>query len=253
MEMQFYHVGGACFVLKMDQDLLISCDPALSPEGTEYQFKSFSSVRVRPPIYEQELLDQVNIWLITHVHEDHIDDYGIRSIAEDSTIVTHKKAEALFANHKEVLTVDWNDTKVLNKDGYVIEVTTIPAYHGNNFIMRSMVGRVNGYFIRITKGEEKRTIYITSDTVFHPRIVNMVSELGPIDLMIANLGEVSPDKFGGPLTMSVVMLNRMVEQLKPSTVIPIHINDFSHYTTTEDQVTGMGFNVVDQGLWIKVS
>ena len=253
MEIQFYYVGGACFVLKVDNELLISCDPALSPAGTEYQFKSFTSVRVKPPIYEEGLFDRVNIWLITHAHDDHIDEYGIQNMVAGSTVVANKKVGSLFLNDHNVLSTNWNETKVLSKEGYNIEITTIPAYHGNNFLMRSIVGRVNGYFLRISKGGVIRTIYITSDTVFHPRIIGKVSSLGPIDLMIANLGEVSPDKFGGPLTMSVSMLKRMVDRLRPSTVIPIHINDFSHYTTTDAEVREMGFNVVDQGCWIQMN
>ncbi|MCL6604363.1 MAG: MBL fold metallo-hydrolase [Paenibacillus sp.] len=252
MKVHFYHVGGACFVLKIDEDLLISCDPALSPAGTEYHFKSFSSIRVNPPIYEQNLFDSINIWLISHAHEDHIDEYGIRHIADGSTVVAPKKAGALLDNHQDVLTADWNDKITFSKQGYTVEITVIPAYHGNNFIMRTIVGKVNGYFIRLSKGTVVRTVYVTSDTVYHPAILRIVNKLGPIDLLIPNLGEVSPDTFGGPLTMSVKMLNMFVEQLKPKLIIPIHIDDFSHYTTTKTQVREMGFNIVDQGSWFQV-
>jgi L-ascorbate metabolism protein UlaG (beta-lactamase superfamily) len=252
MKIEFYHVGGACFVLNIDDKVKIACDPALSLAGTEYQFKSFTSTRVKPPIYEDGLFDDVNLWLITHVHEDHIDQRGIGHISPASTVITHKKAAPMLGNHQRMWMAEWNESKTLTINGYQVEVTIVPAFHGNNFIMRKLIGSVNGYFLRISLGNTVRTVYVTSDTVYHARVVQTARKLGAVDLLIANLGEVLPDKFGGPITMSIPMLQKMVERLRPAKVIPIHINDFSHYTTVPEEVQRQGFPIIDQGRWVHV-
>ena len=252
MKMELYHVGGACFVLNIDGKLKIACDPALSPVGTEYPFKSFTSTRTKPPIYEETLFDDVNLWLITHVHNDHIDAKGARYISPTSTVIAQKKAERMLSIHPHRMTLKWKESKTLTISGYQVELTAVPAFHGNNLIMRKLIGDVNGYYIRISKGETVRSVYITSDTVYNARIVQIVRKLGAVDLLVANLGEVMPDKFGGPITMSIPMLQRMVEDLRPAQVIPIHIDDFSHYTTAPEHVLRQGFDIPEQGRWVQV-
>lgn len=252
MNIDFYHIGGASFVLNVDGVFKIACDPSLSPEGTEYKFKSFVSKRTIAPIYDSSLLEDVRLWLVTHDHEDHIDSKGASHISQDSIVVSHKKAIGYFSDHPNFIPVAWGNVQAFSIEGYHVCVTTVPAFHGNNLLMRKMVGAVNGYILQITKHETTKSVYITSDTVYHPKIIHNVRKFTPLDLMIANLGEVLPNKFGGPLTMSTHMLSQMVKQLNPKRIIPIHINDFSHYTTKPEELLQYQFEIIDRGSWVSV-
>ncbi|MBK3495113.1 MBL fold metallo-hydrolase [Viridibacillus sp. YIM B01967] len=250
MKINFYHVGVATCLLEIDGKIKIATDPALSPKGTILKFKSFETERLQDPKYDNDIFQNVDLWLITHLHEDHLDLLGKDVIADSALVLTNSDALS-FLEGKNVVPLKWTEEYVTKFENYTIKITTIPAYHGNNFITRKIVGKVNGYILEIFDGNDKTTIYLTSDTVYHKDVINSISK--ELDIIIANLGEVSADKFGGPLTMSIEMLNQFVKELKPTKVIPVHIDDFSHYMTTEDNVLKAGFSILEKGKWIEIS
>ncbi|OPX43091.1 putative L-ascorbate-6-phosphate lactonase UlaG [Ruminiclostridium hungatei] len=253
MNIKIFHVGGACFVLDVDEKIKIACDPFLKPEGTEYNFKSFKSKRVKPPIYDDSVFTDIKVWMITHGHADHIDEVGVSKIQEDSVVIACKNAVDILSGKRlsSLWVLDWNDTREMNIGQYKVSIRVIPAFHGNSLITRTLVGKVNGYYITISYGNEKKTIYVTSDTVYHGKVLKPL-EKEKIDILIANLGEVRKDMNGGPLTMSVPMLKQMVNKISPRVVVPIHYDDFTHYETSKDEIESQGLKVFNQGEWISL-
>ncbi|MCX7920925.1 MAG: MBL fold metallo-hydrolase [Clostridia bacterium] len=251
MNLKFFHVGGACWVLYVDEKIKLACDPFLAPAGTEYNFKVFTSTRTKPPIYDESLFDGIDIWFITHSHADHIDEMGIDKMDKNSITVAQKSLLKLLSKDRfsNLYILDWEQAKSFDVEGYKIDIRAVPAYHGSNFITRTLAGKVNGYFVTITRGADKKSVYITSDTIYHTEVIESIRGKD-IDIMIANLGEVRPKSFGGPLTMSVSMLQKFIHELQPKIAIPIHIDDFSHYTTTKEDLLSNGISVVSQGCWI---
>lgn len=249
MNLEFNNIGGATCVLRIDSIIKIGIDPILSPKGSKYNFKLFTSERIKDPVYEEETFKNINIWLLTHNHEDHIDKHGLEVIDDNALVIINKNCTELLKDKKTKVLV-WDEIHCANILGYEIKITSIPAYHGNNFIMRNIVGKVNGYFIEIKNKGDKKTIYFTSDTVYHNDVVKKVNE--EVDLMVVNMGEVMNGKFGGPLTMTVSMLKEIEAEIKPKLTYPIHINDFSHYKTEEKELLDNGYNVIKTGKWITV-
>jgi L-ascorbate metabolism protein UlaG (beta-lactamase superfamily) len=251
MKLEMYWIGGAFFLLRINGKCSIGCDPFLNPEGTSYDFRFFKSTRVREPVYDSHVFRDVSLWLLTHAHADHVDERGIALIHDDAEIVTERSVMKFLCGKKRVkiTRLNWGESSRYVFGTIRVRVRAVHAYHGSNFISRMFAGKVNGYRLDIEDGNEKRTVYITSDTVYHRDIVRAVGD-GRIDLMIANMGEVMGGNFGGPLTMSVEMLARFCDELRPTSVIPVHIDDFSHYKTKRDQLAAKGFNVRPCGCWI---
>jgi L-ascorbate metabolism protein UlaG (beta-lactamase superfamily) len=251
MKIDFFHVGAACFVIKIDGKIKIACDPCLKPEGTFYNFKSFTSTRVKPPIFDNLVFDGINVWLITHSHADHIDEIGVSKIDKESLVITRPEAVKILSNKKlsNLWVMEWNDTRIFSINEYRISIKVIPAFHGNNLMMRMLVGRVNGYLIKISHGDENKVVYVTSDTVYHEKIMRFLAK-EKIDILIANLGEVRKNMRGGPLTMSILMLKRMISELSPGEVIPIHYDDFTHYETSKDEINSERIAVHERGRWV---
>lgn len=88
-------------------------------------------------------------------------------------------------------------------------------------------------------------IYFTSDTIFHSNVTKNIPK--NIDAIFANLGAVKSDSFGGPFTMDLKMLNQMNDLLQPKNIYPIHIEDYSHYNTTNKEVEAAGYRVLAIG------
>ncbi|MDR0949767.1 MAG: MBL fold metallo-hydrolase [Lachnospiraceae bacterium] len=249
MKISFFHVGIATCLIMINENIKIAIDPALSPQGTSMTFKSFVSERTTPPKLNDDLFEHIDLWLITHLHQDHCDEYGVKKIEKNVPIIMHPNHVANF-QHFSSLPLSWGETQSFHFIDCEVSITAVPAYHGNSWVMRKLVGVVNGYILKISNERENFFIYFTSDTVYHKNIIKFVkSAFSKIDLLVANLGEVGSEKIGGPLTMSVSMLEHFAEELHPNLIIPVHIDDMSHYTTIKSDLTIRGFNTINSGLW----
>jgi hypothetical protein len=62
--------------------------------------------------------------------------------------------------------LSWKQTIEFSIKGYEIGIEAIPSIHGINPLSALFAGKVNGYYLTISKGKEKIKIYITGDTVY---------------------------------------------------------------------------------------
>jgi L-ascorbate metabolism protein UlaG (beta-lactamase superfamily) len=249
LKIDFYNVGIATCLIRINDDTTIAIDPALSPQGAAMSFKSFDAERTAPPIYDDTLFDDTDLWLITHLHEDHFDKLGAEKIDKSVPIIMHPKFTGDFKDYNNI-PLKHGETKDFNFTDFNVSITAVPAYHASNLLVRAVSGAVSGYVIKISNNYDEFIIYFTSDSVYHKDIIKAVKTSFPqIDLLVANLGEVRADKFGGPLTMSVSMLEQFKEELNPGTVIPVHIDDMSHYATKKSDLTARGFDIIAPGVW----
>lgn len=159
------------------------------------------------------------------------------------------KTQNMLRNIKSYV-LEWGCEYIFKKRGIIVKIKAIPAYHGNNFVMRKIVGVVNGYLLNIKSGNKSKTIYITGDTVYHKNIVSKLPDR--VDAIIANMGNAKSQIFGGPLTMNVDMLRKFDSSLNPKTVIPIHVDDFAHYDMTPDDISKGGYNIILPGDIIQI-
>jgi L-ascorbate metabolism protein UlaG (beta-lactamase superfamily) len=235
--------------IKSDEILTIGCDPVLKPEGTEYDFRIFKSRRIVAPVYEESVFKDADLWLITHGYADHIDSAGISKINYNLAVLSEKNAERFFESDFKLLEyLTWDREKTYKLKNHTITVKAIPAMHGSNFLMRTLAGRVNGYLLSIDNSTECKRVYITSDTVYTKKIARSIGEK-KIDLMIVNLGNVQSRMFGGPLTMDIPMLKKVISDLKPEKTIPVHYDDFTHYTTKSEDLRKRNFTLYPKGRW----
>ncbi len=230
MKLTFKWIGAGCFTLEVNDNLKLACDPCLSPKGTHYDFKFFKSERVKDPVYDSSDLENVDCWLLTHRHADHLDNKGMEYLKNDSRKLVQKDVSRWLAKEgvKNVDTLAWGQDMEFIKEGISIKVEAIPAIHGSNALSSYFAGNVNGYWLKINDGKSTKTVYITGDTVCSKKVENFIGNK-MCDVLVPNMGEVMHDKFGGPLTLNSEMLDHMIDCLEPLAVFPIHYGCFSHY------------------------
>lgn len=229
MNVLFHWIGGATFILTIG-NLKIAVDPVLCEKGTVQDYFWFKSKRIEDPVYVESDFDSIDMWLITHNHEDHLDSIGLSKISNNSQIISNANSKKYLhdAGVKKVSVIDWGEKVEYNIKGYKIEITAIPAIHGVNPISAFFAGKVNGYYLSISKGKETIGIYITGDTVYKKRIIHSL-ENRKIDLMIPNMGAAKQGSWIMTLTLNSKMLKKMMSKLNPSNVIPVHFGTFEHY------------------------
>ena len=91
MSISFTYCGVACGVISIDNQFFIGIDPDLSPKGTSVQFKGFVSEKQTDVYKDESLLSKVDVWLITHGHQDHLDDVGKDYLKEKTVISPNRK------------------------------------------------------------------------------------------------------------------------------------------------------------------
>ena len=249
MSISFTYCGVACGVISIDNQFFIGIDPDLSPKGTSVQFKGFVSEKQTDVYKDESLLSKVDVWLITHGHQDHLDDVGKNYLKGKTVISPNKKILNELSGLNNFI-LKWGEEKQFSIDDYLITIKALPAYHASNYIMQKIVGKVNGYQISIASSSETKVIYFTGDTIFYPNLIKSVPK--NVDAIFANLGAVKSDSFGGPFTMDLKMLNQMNDLLQPKNIYPIHIEDYSHYNTTNKEVEDANYTVLSIGETIDI-
>ena len=227
MNINFKWIGGATFILTIE-NVKIAVDPVLCKKGTIQNYFWFKSKRLENPIFEKKDFENVDLWLITHNHKDHLDDEGIAKIKGLSKIVTNTNAYPKLKNKENVTVLKWGEKKVYSFLEIEITVEAIKAVHGINPISALFAGKVNGYYLTIKKDAETFNIYITSDTVYKQKIINTFA-FKKIDLLIPNMGAAKKGSWIMTLTLDSKMLKKMLYKLKPKMVIPVHFGTFEHY------------------------
>jgi L-ascorbate metabolism protein UlaG (beta-lactamase superfamily) len=229
MDVLFYWVGGATFILSVG-DLTIAVDPVLCEKGTVQDYFWFKSKRMEEPVFDDKDFDGIDLWLITHNHEDHLDTLGLSKISNETRVVTNKNTSEKLQEKgiKDLTILPWAKTKKYTIKGYEIEIEAIPAIHGVNPLSALFAGKVNGYYLTISNGKEKTRIYITSDTVYKNKVIRALKNR-EIDLMIPNMGAAKQGSWIMTLTLNSKMLKKLILQLNPKVVIPVHYGTFEHY------------------------
>lgn len=244
MSISFTYYGVACGIISIDNQFYIGIDPDLSPKGTSVQFKGFVSEKQIHVYNDKSLLSKVDVWLITHGHKDHLDDVG-RGYLKGKTVISPKKKILNGVPCLNNSVLRWGEEQAFQVADNCITIKALPAYHASNYIMRKIIGKVNGYQLTITSSSETKVIYFTGDTVLYPDLTKNVPK--NIDAIFANLGAVKSGSFGGPFTMDLKMLTQMKNLLQPKRIYPIHIDDYSHYKTTKKEVEVAGYKVLAVG------
>lgn len=239
MEIQFNYIGGATFILNIDQ-LKIACDPVLCSKGSIQDFFWFKSERLEEPVYDEATFKDIDLWLITHNHEDHLDAIGLSKINSHSKVICNKNASStLYKSGISDLTIlDWYNSSKFTLKGYSIEIKAIPAIHGINPVSALFAGKGNGYCMRISKGNKTISIYMTGDTVFKSKIIQTLKDIN-IDLIIANMGAAQQGHWIMTLTLNAKMLKKLMDKLRPQIVIPVHHGTFKHYVEPIDCVIAL--------------
>lgn len=229
MEINFTWVGGATFVIETG-GLRIACDPSLAEEGTIADFFWFKSVRLNNPVYDQNTFNNIDMWLLTHAHLDHLDKSGMAAIGSKSIkIGTKEVARCLVKNGLSgVEILEWGELRKYSFGSVKVEVMAVPAIHGINPVSAFFAGKVNGYLLKIIRHDSEFTTYITGDTVYDQRIFKKV-HFPKIDLMIPNMGAAQKGSWIMNLTLDAKMLRRLIAKMNPDIVIPVHFEAYSHY------------------------
>lgn len=176
-------------------------------------------------------ITQIDLLILSHVHEDHFDQKAQKMIGKNiPAVVSVADAEKVKTmGFNKVNPMPW-DTKTVFKAGSgTITITAVPAEHSANVSISNILGKGNGYWFEFKQGDWQKTIYWTGDTFPTQTVMSALKALGEPDIFIPHLGKVGTSGPLGQISMSADDVTSMAEQLNPKKILPIHHSSLALY------------------------
>jgi L-ascorbate metabolism protein UlaG (beta-lactamase superfamily) len=208
----------------------ILVDPMLSEAGAMSAIQNSPQPRPNPlvplPLPVEQVLDGVQLVLVTNTHRDHWDDAAIQLVPKDLPLLCQpediQKMQAVhFVNASPV-----HDMKHWSH----ICITRTPAQHGTGEIARAMAPS-SGYVLS-TAGEP--TLYITGDTIWYDQVAETIKQYSP-QVIVVNAGA-AQFLHGDPITMTAGDVVRVCRAAPQTTVVAVHMEAINHCLLTREEL-----------------
>jgi L-ascorbate metabolism protein UlaG (beta-lactamase superfamily) len=204
----------------------ILVDPMLSDAGAMSAIQNSPQPRPNPlvalPFPVEQVLDGVQLVLVTHTHRDHWDDAAIQLVPKDLPLLCQpedmQKMEAVYFLNASAV----HDMKHWSH----ICVTRTPAQHGTGEIARAMAPS-SGYVLS-TSGEP--TVYIAGDTIWYDQVAETIRQHNP-QVIVVNAGA-AQFLHGDPITMTAGDVVRTCRAAPQAKVVAVHMEAINHCLLT---------------------
>lgn len=195
-------------------------DPVLLPR---HGIESFAGIEKNPtvdlPVPASDVIKDVDMVLVSHLHKDHFDDGAKNLLPKDIPILCRKTNEAAlhsygFSNLTPV------EDKVRQGN---IEITPTPGRHAENKKWETLLGEVSG-FILASPGEP--TVYWAGDTIFCDEVKALITPVRPDIIITHSCGAELQDS--GPIVMDARQTVELARLFPEAVVVAIHMEALDH-------------------------
>ncbi len=207
----------------------ILVDPLLAAKGA---YKPFAYEERNPtvdlPLSVDDIIENVDLVLVTHTHSDHLDAVAKEVLPGDVKIINQPADEEYFKKTEFTNTetlqdhILWNDIHIYRTGGK----------HGSGEIGKRM-GTVSGFVLK-SKGQP--TVYIVGDSIWTEEVEQALENHQP-DVIIANTGGARfPGYEETPILMDEVQTISLIKASGKAKVIAVHMEALDHCITTRSSL-----------------
>ncbi len=136
------------------------------------------------------------------------------------------KQELASKGFSNISVLPWGEQMVFPTKSGQITITAVEAKHSENPEILKVLGPGNGYFMEFEAGDYRKTLYWTGDTFPVNDVMASVQAFGEIDVLIPHAGGVGSTGALGKISMDAEDVVKMVDRLKPKSILPIHHSTF---------------------------
>ena len=173
-------IGHATFLIKLGNTTIIT-DPLFSKNAGPL---IFGPKRYVDPAINLKEIPEVNLFLLTHNHYDHLDYRTIKKFPyKKAKVLTPLKLGKYFTRNgfSEVQEMDWYDQTEVND----LKITLMPAVHWSKRTLTDTNKTLWGSFLIEYKNKK---IFFACDTGYGNIYKDLGNRYGPIDLTFVNIG-----------------------------------------------------------------
>lgn len=236
-------IGNATVIIEV-AGFRIMTDPNFLHQGDHAKLGGgLRSKRVKGPASALVDLLPIDLVVLSHHHGDHWDEVADRDMPKDVPVVTTAHAAKKLAKQgfRRTYPLDtWEQAEVRRADAR-LTITSVPAKHAPQ-PLQTLLPPTMGSVLDFDLGGRRFRLYITGDTLLFDQLGEIPRRYPGIDLALVHLG--GTRVLSVMLTMNGEQGARAMEIIDPETVIPIHFDDYTVFTSPvsdfEKEMAGRG-------------
>ncbi len=218
-------------------------DPFLLPK---HAIPSFAGISKNPtvdlPCPPEEVVDGVEMAIVSHMHPDHFDQLAAQLLPVDITLFCQPGDEEMLRQFGVKNPIAINDTT----DWEGISITRTDAQHGSGVWAQHM-GNVSGF---VFQADGEPTVYWAGDTILYDGVRQVLSEIKP-DVIITHSGGAQMQG-SGPIIMDADQTVSICVENPGARVVAVHLEALDHCPVTRTQLRELSqtLNIGDERLLI---
>jgi L-ascorbate metabolism protein UlaG (beta-lactamase superfamily) len=184
-------------------------DPMLAAAGTMPPIEDTANQVANPlvdlPFPAADVLADVDVCIVTHLHEDHFDDEAAALLPRDLPILTQPESAAELRGH------GFTDVRTADE-----RIPMTRGHHGTGEVGEAM-GPVSGWLID--------GVYVAGDTIWCDEVAAALEHHRP-DVVVVNAGA-ARFTYGDPIVMDVGDVER-VRAATGAPIVVVHLEAINH-------------------------
>jgi len=210
---------------------IILTDPMLLPK---HGIESFAGKEKNPvvelPFPADEVIQDIDMILVSHLHQDHFDDAAKKMLPKDIPLFCRPGHENAIKESGFSLVIPIEDSMTWEN----IEITRTQGHHAGNRKWEDILGLVSGFIFK-AKGEP--LVYWAGDTLLYEEIETLIKTVKPDIILTHSCGAVIDDS--GSIVMDAKMTVDVCRLAPEAIVIATHMEALDHATVTRKDLRAM--------------
>ena len=188
--------------------------------GTYNEHLRWPKVDLPLPIYEIIDVDAV---IVTHTHEDHLDEAAMEAIRKDIQVFAQHENDAQL-----IRSAGFTNVNILTENSALGGVSLIkaPGRHGSDKAIAAIGQRLGEVCGVIFKSGDEKTLYLAGDTIWNQYVENALLNDSP-DVVILNSGDAQIPGLG-PIIMNKEDVYEVFKAAPQATLIASHMDAVNH-------------------------
>ncbi|MDX6564203.1 MAG: hypothetical protein QOD65_4017 [Gaiellales bacterium] len=207
-------------------------DPMLDDVGARPPVAGTANERRNPlvplPVPVAEVVDGVDAVLVTHLHEDHLDEAAIRTLPTSLPLFCQEEDASHLRDRgfDDVRPLETGEELTLDGVG----ISRTPARHGRGELGEKMAP-VSGFVIA---AEGEPTVYVAGDSIWADEVAGTIARFEP-HVTVVNAGAAQFLE-GGPITMDAADVCDVAQSAPSTQVVAVHMEAINHCLLTRDDL-----------------
>lgn len=207
----------------------ILVDPMFLPKGSMGSiWGKAKSPMVELPAPVKEIIQDVELVLVTHNHPDHFDTVASNALDKSIKLINQPSDSDFFKKQGFTNAVPLEKSVVWNG----ITITRTEAQHGTGEVLQ-MMGKGSGYVLQALN---QPTVYIVGDAVWTQEIYQNIQKFQPDYIIMNSGGAVFPKFPATPILIDADEAMALVQESGKAKVIAVHMDAIDHCLTTREML-----------------